>query len=448
MVKPRLGFHIAPAFLDTHRQARGQVHAGAGGVVAGVLVGAVEGGDVAEPQAAHRAQQLRVTGKLQLRQAAVGQLVVRQGRVNGLPGLHPRQRPPVATEIARLAQPWQMRSRTHLQAGIQVLEIEVVGHVVHVGGERPAAHRAVMAPGRQFPVLAVEFAVVEQYAVAELAPAQLGEITEFALQAAAPPADKAWRDGGVHLRMDVDIDRLSEVRAAAVAGGDGGKQQTGFASLIDREGDPGQPDQRHALDAQGDVAGLAPALFPIQPDLPAAQFPAVGAGRAGGVGPLLNGGEVFHQINVLRGAPGAGTEQRVADPVEAGLAALGLAAHAVGDEGELVGFQAQAVGHLELAAGLVEQRGLGGQTPAGALDQHLAVHIDQPVLGKAGAVGGDDDVALIRRHTHGRVVIDAAAPDRNRPLLHRRQARHSVAVDPIEVVVGSGDAGQQKGEAG
>ena len=255
-------------------------------------------------------------------------------------------------------------------------------------------------------------------------------------------------DGGVHLRVDVDIDRLGQVHTATVAGADGGEQQAGLATLVDREGDPRQPQKRHALDAQGHVAGLAPALFPVQPDLPAAQFPAVGAGRAGGVGALLDSGEIVHQINVLGGAPGARAEQRVADPVEARLAALGLAAHAVGDEGELVGFQAQAVGHLEFAAGLIEQGGLAGQAPAGALDQHLAVHVDQPVLGEAGAVGGDDDVALIRRHTHGRVVIDAAAPDRNRPLLHRRQARHGVAVDPIEVVVGSGDAGQQKGEAG
>ena len=448
MVKPRLGFHIAPALLHAHRQARGKVHAGAGGVVAGVLVGAVKGGHVAEPQAAHRAQQFRIAGQLQLRQAAVGQLVVRQRRVDGLPGLQTRQRPPVAAEVAGLAEPGQVGAGAHLQAGIQILEVEVVGHVVHVGGERPASHRAVVLPGGQLPVLAVELAVVEQHAVAEAALAQVGQVAEFAFHAAAPAVDMARCDGGVHLRVDVDIDRLGQVHTAAVAGADGGEQQAGLATLVDREGDPRQPQQRHALDAQGHVAGLAPALLPVQPDLPAAQFPAVGAGRAGGVGALLDGGEVLHQINVLRGAPGARAEQRVADPVQARLAAQGLAAHAVGDKGELVGLQAQAVGHLEFAAGLIEQGGLGGQTPAGALDQHLAVHVDQPVLGEAGAVGGDDDVALIRRHTHGRVVIDAAAPDRNRPLLHRRQARHSVAVDPIEVVVGSGDAGQQKGEAG
>ena len=248
--------------------------------------------------------------------------------------------------------------------------------------------------------------------------------------------------------MDVHVDRLGNVQAAAaVTDRDGGEQQAGLAAIVDGEGHPGQPEDRHAFYLQHHIVGFAPAFFPVQVNPFSFQRPATGARRTGSVGATGNGGGGFVEEDIVGATAGGGIEQGIAHAQQAAFLAAGLAAHAGGNKGGLVAFQAHAVFQLELAGGLIQLRTVSGNAAAGLFDQHVAVQLDQAVLRHGGVVGGDHGVAACHGNAHGRVIVDAATPFRDAALLHGRERGHFFAVNPVQVVV-RGAGACQKQQAG
>lgn len=145
---------------------------------------------------------------------------------------------------------------------------------------------------------------------------------------------------------------------------------------------------------------------------------------------------------------GAGPEQRITGIAQADLAATGLAAHGVGEKGELIGLQAQRGVHFKLAAAAVEQGGIGDHPGTGLLNQDVAAHFDQAVLGRAGLIGGNDGIAGFRPRADPGVVIDAAAPHRNGALQHLGKLLHCLTVNPVQIVLGCRGAGETQYQAG
>ena len=125
------------------------------------------------------------------------------------------------------------------------------------------------------------------YAVVRIEIAALEFVVETTL------SDVARRVQQVVIRGQIQIQGQADIRAAAAVAAQGGKQQPGLPSIIQRKAHPGRVKHRVALDAQRGVARDANALLQIEFELPGAQQPVLIARGAKGHGALFDADQLI-----------------------------------------------------------------------------------------------------------------------------------------------------------
>ena len=257
--------------------------------VAQAALEAHELGRVVELQAARIHRQRAIQGEL-------GQAVVRGDVGNGCHfiGVGIEARGVAVAAPGQGAALVDVGVALHVKVGGQVLEVVGVADVgvVHLGqqagvqaaGVLPAVQPALVL------VLRLQLAVVVlvvQVGATDLAFAALGEVAEFAAhhQTALGHVTRVQRRVVVGGEVEVVGRQQGEAGVAATA--DARREETGLATVVDREVDVGGVEHRYILDPQGDVGRGAETGGRVQLDVVALQVPGVVTRLAAGVGAVL-----------------------------------------------------------------------------------------------------------------------------------------------------------------
>ena len=192
----------------------------------------------------------------------------------------------------------------------------------------------------------------------------------------------AGREGVVVVRRDVEVVRHREIDASGRAHPVGGRQEARTALIADREGEPGRPENGHALKVQGRARAARALVVLVDFELVHADEPGLVVAAAG------RDGDVLHRGGVAR-------EE---------LDVLGAAAKAAGGVLPLgVGHFARARGDAEKHRRAREARALTGDAGVAVRpDGVVGVAVGDPVRRKDRAAASDLRVAVEMQFVVGR----------------------------------------------
>ena len=302
-----------------------------------------------------------LVGPLVRRQLVVEGLVIEQLRAE-LPGV-------IAPGHAQVAR--QEHGAARLRALAEILEVMAVADVLRVDLHAPLGAEIL---DRREPLPAAILLgelVVGQEIRAQRALSRFGKQPVFGAEVDATAAEIGRGFGQILVRRDVPVPGNGKGRTAPRGAADGRVEETGLARIAQREGDPRQVQDRHALEHHFGLMADATHALGIERDAARVQLP-------------------------VGGSPGAGRVADVAEFHDVGLAHRHRVRHAA----------AGVLQHFKLRMG--EQRaivavipGIAGDAHGRVLEAHGARHLQvlrARLVGEAiavhlAAVGGDRDVA-------------------------------------------------------
>ena len=206
---------------------------------------------------------MTLTANEYLGQPFVWPFIVGQRRIDGAKILCTGGYPPVVVDVIELNVAFEVGFAGGVDVAAKVLEINLVGYILDMGGKPPAVvpgrivpPQAVTALGSHAPVLAdvLEF---------DRPMALRAQITKIGVVLPATGTHEQRRISDVIIWRDVPVIGQAKFRAAAFGTANGRQQQSGSAFVGDRKRQVREIKYRDLAESNLHVACFAPALFPV-----------------------------------------------------------------------------------------------------------------------------------------------------------------------------------------